>query len=158
MIIFTGSGRSGTGLYSKLFDTHHEYNVNKLIGTYFPRSALFLESDPFDDFELRKRIMLDHLAGIDFSKFRDSSNPYVSFLDALYVIDNEVKIVLGARDGRDFCVSGITRGYHDNQRYSGYSITPYKSDPLYSRWQTLSPLEKMAWSTATTTGFCSSFR
>jgi hypothetical protein len=30
MILFTGSGRSGTGLYSKLFATHHEYQVSRL--------------------------------------------------------------------------------------------------------------------------------
>jgi hypothetical protein len=145
MIIFTGSGRSGTGLYSKLFDTYHEYNVTRLIQKYFPPPNKVLDYDPFADFSIRLQIMKDHLIDVDIATFRDSSNPYVSFLYALYTIDPNIRIVLGVRDGRDFAISGITRGYYNRKKYSGYSMTPYRTDPYFSRWPKMTPLERMAW-------------
>ena len=145
MIIFTGTGRSGTGLYSKLFDTFHEYNVHQLIKKHFPPPYERLRSDPFADFQSRLKIMRDHLRDIKIATFRDSSNPYVSFLDALYEIDPNIKIVFGVRDGRDFAVSGITRGYYNEKKYSGYSMTPEEDDPYFSRWPNMTPLERMAW-------------
>lgn len=145
MIIFTGSGRSGTGLYAKLFDAHHEYRVEELIRRHFPSPLLPMPADPFADFAVRLRIMQDHLRGVDLKAFRDSSNPYVSFLDALYAIDPDVKIVLGLRDGRDFAVSGITRGYHLGGKYTGYSMTPELDDPYCPYWSLMTPIEKMAW-------------
>lgn len=142
MIVFTGTGRSGTALYSKLFNTYHEYNV-KFLTQYF-KGAPF-ESDPFADFEFRTDLMKKHLKEIDFNKFRDSSNPYVHFLDALYALNKDVKIVLGVRDGRDFVVSGITRGYHDENKYPLFSMIPTKDEPYYGVWPHMTPLEKCAW-------------
>jgi len=57
MIIFTGTGRSGAGLYSKLFNTHHEYNVPQLIKRHFPPPNEVLISDPFANFSKRLEIM-----------------------------------------------------------------------------------------------------
>lgn len=145
MIIFTGTGRSGTGLYSKLFNAHHEYNVPQLIKKHFPPPNKVLLSDPFARFSKRLEIMKDHLSNANVATFRDSSNPYVSFLNALYEIDSNVKIVFGVRDGRDFAISAITRGYYDEKKYSGYSMTPEQDDPYFSIWPNMTPLERMAW-------------
>lgn len=142
MIIFTGTGRSGTALYSKLFNTLHEYNVSYL-RQYFKYSPD--ESDPFADFETRIRIMKEHLKDVNIESFRDSSNPYIHFLDALYAIDNDVRIVLGIRDGRDFVISGITRGYHDERKYPLFSMMPTLGDPYYEKWHKMTPIERCAW-------------
>lgn len=142
MIIFTGTGRSGTALYAKLFNAHHEYNV-KYLTQYFKLNNF--TKDPFYDFDTRVKLMKEHLMDIDKSKFRDSSNPYVHFLDALYFLDSDIKIVLGVRDGRDFVVSGITRGYHDEEKYPLFSMLPTKDNPYYEKWADMTPLERCAW-------------
>ena len=144
MIIFTGTGRSGIEFYSRLFDTNHQYNVKEL-ARHFPPTNITLDTAPFKDLSTRVKIMRDHLKGVDIKTFRDSSNPYVSFLDALYEIDNNIKIVLGVRDGRDFVRSGITRGYHNENKYSGYSKTPCRDDPYFPLWTNMTPVERMAW-------------
>ena len=144
MIIFTGTGRSGIEFYSRLFDTNHQYNVKEL-ARHFPPTNITLDTAPFKDLSTRVKIMRDHLKGVDIKTFRDSSNPYVSFLDALYEIDNNIKIVLGVRDGRAFVRSGITRGYHNENKYSGYSKTPCRDDPYFPLWTNMTPVERMAW-------------
>jgi len=142
VIIFTGTGRSGTGLYAKLFDAHHEYNV-RFLTEYFHGQPC--PTDPFADFDLRLSLMSAHLSRVDFATFRDSSNPYVHFLDALYALDPDVRIVLGVRDGRDFVASGVTRGYHDPDKYPLFSMIPTQDDPYYDKWPAMSPLERCAW-------------
>ena len=142
MIIFTGTGRSGTGLYEKLFNTYHEYNVS-FITKYFTYPPSI--PDPFVDFERRKRIMMAHLKDVDIDSFRDSSNPYIHFLDALYVLDKNIRIVLGVRDGRDFVTSAITRGYHDENKYRLFSMIPTEGDPYYEKWAQMTPLKRCAW-------------
>lgn len=171
MIVFTGSGRCGTKLYSKLFDTHHEYNVSGLIGQL--RALPQYYNPPTDllaDIQLRRKIMRSHLSGVDKAIFRDSSNPCVHFLDALFEIDHDIRIVLCTRDGRGFARSGITRGYHlpDGirhfgslktiiratrricgyplpDRYASFGRQPEQDDPWFTEWPRMSPVERMAW-------------
>ena len=171
MILFTGSGRSGTGLYSKLFATHHEYEVSRLARIIEELPGY--RSPPHDllaDARKRLRIMQRHLHGVDLSAFRDSSNPYVHLLDAAFAMDPDVRIVLGVRDGRDFVRSGITRGYHlpdglprpgawravrrwvrqtlGLQRppiFTGFGLEPEGDDAAHGAWPTMSPVERMAW-------------
>ena len=108
MIVFTGSGRSGTGLYSKIFNAHHEYNVRGLVGQLRALPGYYnAPSDLLADIRLRRAMMQTHLKGVDLAAFRDSSNPYVHFLDVMHEIDPNIRIVLGVRDGRDFARSGI---------------------------------------------------
>jgi hypothetical protein len=149
MIIFTGSGRSGTTYYSKVFGTHHEYRCSQLIQSMQePFTTLawqYPHSDLVADKVLRRTLMEQHLAGVDVEAFCDSCNLYIHFLDSLYDINPAVRIVLGARDGRDFARSGIIRRYHDGSLYSGAFLTPNLDDPFYSRWRTMTPIEKMAW-------------
>lgn len=146
MIIFTGTGRSGTGLYSKLFQAHHEYQVERLMQLIKALTPDYNQpaTDPLSAFDKRLRIIATQLLTVDLPGFRDSSNPYIHFLDALYVIDPDIRIVLGLRDGRDFAVSGVTRGYH-TPKYSFFSMAPEKDDPHSKRWPSLNPIEKMAW-------------
>lgn len=171
MILFTGSGRSGTGLYSKLFATHHEYQVSRLARII--RELPDFYSPPHDllaDASTRLCIMRRHLDGVDLRTFRDSSNPYVHLLDAAFAMDPDVRIVLGTRDGRDFVRSGITRGYHlpdglprpgvwravrrwmrrtlGLQRkpiFTGFGLEPTGDDPWRADWPTMRPVERMAW-------------
>lgn len=142
MIIFTGTGRSGTGLYSKLFNTHHEYQVPELIKHFVSDN---LETDPFSDFDTRLQIMKEHLKGVNYDSFRDSSNPYIHFLDALYTLNNDIKIIFGVRDGRDFVRSSLIRGYYDDKKYSGFSQRPIKGDAYHEEWSEMSPIERCAW-------------
>ena len=142
MIIFTGTGRSGTGLYAKLFGAHHEYNIQFLTQYFEYKSS---GGDPFGEFQSRKNIIKKHLKDVDTKTFRDSSNPYVHFLDALHDIDNDIRIVFGVRDGRDFVVSGITRGYHNEKKYQLFSMIPIKEDPCYDMWPKMTPMERCAW-------------
>ncbi len=147
MLIFTGTGRSGTGLYAKLFNGYHEYKNE----SYRPMLARYVpdidhpKSDPFANSEIRLRFVQELLQGVDLNTFCDSSNLYIHFLDALYALDPNVRIVLGVRDGRDFARSGITRGYHDPQRYNGWAMEPNADDPYFNRWKQMHPVEKMAW-------------
>ncbi|MBN1909674.1 MAG: sulfotransferase [Pirellulales bacterium] len=147
MIIFTGSGRSGTKLYAMLFDAHHEYAVDRLktiLEREVPKQDAPL-TNPLTDPTQRRRIMEEHLAGIDLATFRDSSNPYIHFIDALVAMDPEVKIVLGVRDGRDFVRSGVSRGYHTSAVNASFGMRPGVDDPYYDNWSQLSPIQKCAW-------------
>lgn len=146
MIIFTGTGRSGTGMYSKMFKTNHEYNVSNLLNliqSYFPNWQ-DPDTDHISSPKIRKEIMKVHLENVDIDNFRDSSNPYIHFLDTLYEMDPCIRIVLGLRDGRDFARSGISRGYH-TEKYHFFSMVPEHDSPYYREWQFMDPIEKMAW-------------
>lgn len=143
MIIFTGTGRSGTQFYSKLFNTHHEYNVNKHLIKYFAYKPT--PPDPFSDMEVRISIMKEHLNDVDLKSFRDSSNPYVHFLDALYTLDNDIRICLGVRDGRDFAISYISRCFYNEKKYYYFSVIPTQGDPYYEKWPQMTLLERCAW-------------
>ena len=146
MIIFTGTGRSGTGMYAKMFHAHHEYNVPAL-GELIKKIVVNW-NDPETDYlgnpSVRREIMMRHLEDVDIPSFRDSSNPYIHFLDTLYEMDPSIRIVLGLRDGRDFARSGITRGYH-TARYQHYGMIPERDTPFYREWPDMTPIEKMAW-------------
>ena len=48
-------------------------------------------SDPFDTIEKRIMVMLDLHQGIDRKTFVDSSNLYIYFIDALYLLNPEMK-------------------------------------------------------------------
>ncbi len=146
MIIFTGSGRSGTGLYAKLFNGHHEHRVGELMDLVKAQMADFNnpETDPLKDPEIRFQIVKKHFENEDLAEFCDSSNGYIHFPDALHRLNPGIKIVVGMRDGRDFARSGITRGYHTD-RYHLFSMVPEKDDPIYPYWDRLSPIQKMAW-------------
>ena len=171
MIVFTGRGLSGRGLYSKIFNAHHEYNVRGLVGQLRALPGYYnAPSDLLADIRLRRAMMRTHLKGVDLAAFRDSSNPYVHFLDVMHEIDPNVRIVLGVRDGRDFARSGITRGYHipDGRSWSGgvksvaravcktfgyhlpgkhcgFGLQPEQCDPWFAEWPQMSPVEKLAW-------------
>jgi len=147
MIIFTGTGRSGTGFYAKLFDAPHEYNAKQLLTLYdeYIPDIKNPITDPFADLSKRISFMKTFLQDVNLAVFRDSNNSYIHFLDALHEIEPDVKIVLGVRDGRDFARSGITRSYFDETHYGIWSMIPEQDDPYYSKWPDMSPIERMAW-------------
>ncbi len=136
MLIITGTGRSGTGMLTRLFGGHHEFRVTYLLDKYC-RSA-----DPFGTFDKRLQAVLDLHQGIEPKTFIDSSNLYIYLLDALWALYPDVRFILGVRDGRDFVRSAITRGWH---KRTSFDTTPQRQSPYYARWQKMNPIERTAW-------------
>ena len=140
MLIITGTGRSGTGTMAKLFGGHHEFRVRYILDKYFPDAVP--HSDPFDTIEKRITVMLDLHQGIDRETFVDSSNLYIYFIDALYLLNPEIKIVLTVRNGKDFVRSAFSRKWHEQ---NAFGTVPLRNDRYYDQWDSLTPLQKNAW-------------
>lgn len=141
MLIATGTGRSGTGTIAKVFGMHHEWNVQSITRHFQPG----IYENPLFDRARRERVIGQHLAEVSLAEFRDSSNPYIHFLDLLYEMDADIRIVLLVRDVRDFCVSAVTRGYHWRPRYDMFSMRPMREDPAFERWAEMNELQRTAW-------------
>ena len=140
MLIITGTGRSGTGTMAKLLGGHHEFRVQYILDKYFLRAEP--HSDPFDTIESRIKAMLDLHQGIDRKTFVDSSNLYIYFIDALYLLNPEIKIILLVRNGQDFVRSALSRGWHEHK---AFGTVPMQNDPYFSKWDSLTPIQKNAW-------------
>jgi len=149
MTIFTGTGRSGTGYYANLFGGTHEFNVTEklvpLMEKYLKDSLYYSKKYPLTK-ELKLQIMNDFFEDIDTDNFIDSSNVYMHFLDVLPLIDKNVKIVLGVRDGKDFVKSALYRGWHmDVKRYRNLSMVPPQNHSDYLKFNEENPIYRMAW-------------
>ena len=140
MLIITGTGRSGTGTMAKLLAGHHEFRVQYILDKYFLRAEP--HSDPFDAIEKRLRAMLDLHQGIDRETFVDSSNLYIYFIDALYLLNPEIKIILMVRNGQDFVRSALSRRWHEHK---AFGTVPLQNDSYFSKWDSLTPIQKNAW-------------
>lgn len=140
MLIITGTGRSGTGMMAKLFGGHHEFRVEYILDKYFLNAVP--HSDPFDTVEKRIAVMLDLHQGIDRETFVDSSNLYIYFIDALYLLNPEIKIVLTVRNGKDFVRSAFSRKWHEQ---NAFGTGPLRNDRYYDQWDSLTPIQKNAW-------------
>lgn len=125
---------------AKLFGGHHEFRVNYVLEKYFLRADP--HSDPFDTVEKRTRVMLDLHQGIDRETFIDSSNLYIHFIDALYLLNPELKIILMVRNGRDFVRSAYGRRWHERKEYGA---VPLRNDRHFEQWDSLTPVQKNAW-------------
>jgi hypothetical protein len=140
MLIVTGTGRSGTATMAKLLGGHHEFRVNYILDKYFLHADP--HSDPFDTLEKRLMVMLDLHQGIETETFVDSSNLYIHFIDALYVLNPGMKIILTVRNGKDFVRSAFSRSWHER---TVLGMTPLRSDRWYGQWDCLTPIQKNAW-------------
>jgi hypothetical protein len=140
VLIITGTGRSGTGTMAKLLGGHHEFRVNYIVDKYFLHADP--HSDPFDTMEKRIMVMLDLHQGIEKETFVDSSNLYIYFIDALYLLNPEIKIILTVRNGKDFVRSAYSRGWHERK---AYGTVPLRDDRYFKVWDTLTPIQKNAW-------------
>ncbi len=140
MLIITGTGRSGTGMFARLFGGYHEFRVAYLLDKYF--SLKDPHANPFDRLEKRIMAIKDLHQGIDPERFIDSSNLYIHFLDAIYYLNPSAKIILGVRNGKDFTRSGITRKWHEQ---NSFGIVPLRNDPYFDRWNEMTLLQKNAW-------------
>jgi hypothetical protein len=140
MLIVTGTGRSGTGTMAKLFGGHHEFRANYILDKYFLRADIC--SDPFDTVEKRIMVMLDLHQGIDKENFIDSSNLYIYFIDALFLLNPRMKIILTVRNGKDFVRSAVSRQWHIHRKFGS---VPLRNDRYFEEWATLTPIEKNAW-------------
>ena len=140
MLIITGTGRSGTGTMAKLLGGHHEFRVHYMLDKYFLHTDP--HSDPFDTVEKRIRVMLDLHQGIDRKTFVDSSNLYIYFIDALFLLNPEIKIILMVRNGQDFVRSALSRRWHE---HNAFGTVPLQNDRYFSKWDSLTPIQKNAW-------------
>ena len=86
--------------------------------------------------------MLDLHQGIDRETFIDSSNLYIYFIDALYLLNPEIKIILTVRNGKDFVRSAFSRGWHEHKIYG---TMPLRNDRYFEKWDSLTPIQKNAW-------------
>lgn len=137
MIIFTGTGRSGTGWLAQCFSAQHEFRARQFVKVQWPE----MEYD-WSDPQRRIAAMRWLLAGVDIKSFGDSCNLYVHFLDALYTIDPTVKIVVCERNREDYVKSAVNRGWHN---YKGYHCAPAPSDAISASWASMGPQERCGW-------------
>ncbi len=140
MLIITGTGRCGTATLARILGGHHEFRVQYLLEKYFLRADPF--SDPFRDIQKRIEAMLDLHQGIERATFIDSSNLYIHFIDAIYLLDPSAKFILLVRNGKDFVRSAHSRGWHEHNQCG---TVPPHDDPYFSRWNSMTPLQKNAW-------------
>ncbi len=140
MLIITGTGRSGTETMAKLLGGRHEFRVNYILEKYFLHADP--RSDPFDTVEKRIMVMLDLHQGIDRETFIDSSNLYIYFIDALYLLNPKIKIILTARNGKDFVRSAFSRRWHEQ---NAFGTVPLRNDRYFEEWDSMTPIQKNAW-------------
>ena len=133
MIVFTGTGRSGTLWLAKCFHARHEYKMGLFFVSQWPEFK-----NDWSEFEDRLSAMQRHLRNVDITSFRDSSNMYVHFLDALYEMDNNIKIVLCIRNLENFIRSAIKKRWH-TKKYQGYHHRPVNG------WDNWEDRRKMEW-------------
>ena len=84
MLIITGTGRCGTGMFSQLLGGHHEYEAPLLVKNYFEPASPY--HDPFDTLSKRIEIMKEAHKDINPRNFINSSNLYIHFADAMSTI------------------------------------------------------------------------
>jgi hypothetical protein len=85
---------------------------------------------------------MDLHQGVDRRSFVDSSNLYIHFLDAAYLLNPSAKFVLSVRNGKDFVRSAFSRGWHN---IGSFGTVPLREDPCFSLWEAMSPLQRNAW-------------
>ncbi len=125
---------------AKLFGGHHEFRVNYILDKYFLHPDP--HSDPFETMQKRIMVMLDLHQGIERETFVDSSNLYIYFIDALYLLNPEMKIILTVRNGKDFVRSAYSRGWHERKEYGS---VPLRNDRYFDQWDFMTPIQKNAW-------------
>jgi len=140
MVIITGTGRSGTATLARMFGGYHEFRVDYILDKYFSKANPY--SDSFYTVEKRIAVILDLHQGITRETFVDSSNLYIHFIDAVYLINPSAKFILSVRNGKDFARSAHSRKWHER---SSFGMVPYMDDPYFGRWDTMTPLQKNAW-------------
>jgi hypothetical protein len=140
MLIVTGTGRSGTATMAKLLGGFHEFRVDYILNRYFLSADP--HSDLFDTIEKRIKVVLDLHQGIDGKNFVDSSNLYIHFIDALYLLNPDIKIIFSVRNGKDFVRSAYSRLWHEKNTFG---TVPPRTDRYYDQWNSMSPVGKNAW-------------
>ena len=140
MVIITGTGRSGTGTLARILGGHHEFRVAYILEKYF--SGADPHSDPFATLKSRVGVIMDLHQGVERSSFVDSSNLYIHFLDAVYLMNPSAKFLLSVRNGKDFVRSAFSRGWHT---MGSFGTVPLREDPYFVLWDAMTPLQRNAW-------------
>jgi len=140
MLIITGTGRSGTETYARMFSGYHEFRVGYILDKYFLKSEP--HGEPFDTLGKRIEVIMDLHQGIDKETFVDASNLYIHFIDALDVLNPFVRFILGVRNGKDFVRSAFSRRWHERETYG---MVPPRDDLYFERWKYMTPLQRNAW-------------
>ena len=140
MLIITGTGRCGTATLARMLGGYHEFRVQYLLDKYFLKADPF--SDPFRSMGKKIEAMLDLHQGIDRKTFIDSSNLYIHFIEALHVLEPDIKFILLVRNGKDFVRSALSRRWHEQNMFG---TVPLRDDPYYEKWPSMTPFQKNAW-------------
>jgi hypothetical protein len=140
VLIITGTGRSGTATMARLFSGFHEFRADYILEKYFINAEP--GSELFETLEARVKVILDLHQGIDEQKFVDSSNLYIHFIDALYLLNPGMKMILTVRNGKDFVRSAYSRRWHEQ---NVFGTVPPRTDKYFGQWNSLSPIQKNAW-------------
>lgn len=125
---------------AKLLAGNHEFRSHYLLEKYFLHAGP--HCDPFDTVQKRVMAMLDLHQGIDRETFIDSSNLYIYFIDALYLLNPGAKFILTVRNGKDFVRSAFSRHWHEQNTFG---TVPLFNDPYFEKWDSLTPIQKNAW-------------
>lgn len=141
MIIATGTGRCGTTTIAKLFDMHHQYRIERMIG---PKPGGWFWSNKYirDPWPDRMATLRYHLDGLALDDFRDANNLYIHFIRDLYEIDPSVRIVLLVRDLFDFMRSAASRRCHTRPVFS---YRPDVESEEWQSWSSWSEMKRLAW-------------
>ncbi len=140
MVIITGTGRSGTATLARMLGSYHEFRSGYILDKYFIKNDP--HSSPFDTIEKRISVILDLHQGIERETFIDSSNIYIHFIDAVFILNPFAKFVLSVRNGKDFVRSALSRKWHER---TSFGIVPNRDDPYFGGWHKMTPLQRNAW-------------
>ncbi len=140
MVIITGTGRSGTATLARMLGGYHEFRSGYILDKYFIKNDP--HSNPFDTIEKRISVILDLHQGIERETFIDSSNLYIHFIDAVFVLNPFAKLILSVRNGKDFVRSALSRKWHER---TSFGTVPNRDDPYFGRWHKMTPLQRNAW-------------
>lgn len=140
MVVCTGTGRCGTGTFANVFGTHHEWHAKRLRAK---SRRLFRHQAPWPSQHTRMITVEQYLeeAG-PLDEFWDSSHDYVFYIDALWLLCSEIRIVYLIRDVPDFVFSWASRGGHMYRCWPWY---PAPDDPARQEWDDWHPLVRSAW-------------
>jgi len=106
-------------MMAKLLGGWHEFRVSYILDKYFLRADP--HSNPFDSVE-RAHGDAGSAPGIDRRTFVDSSNLYIYFIDALYLLNPDAKLSSRAQR-KDFVRSAFSRRWHENNAFGLFRRT-----------------------------------
>lgn len=145
MVLATGTGRCGTATFANIFGIPHEYRARppgSLVGLHGRHAAT--DGHPWPEREDRVKLIRAHFDSFDLphQEINESSWGYVGFLDAVYHLVPNARVVLLTRDVETYARSLVCRGAHLRSDWVSH---PMPGAPPYNRWSEMGDVERAAW-------------